>query len=472
MTPDPESASASASDAEFPEHPHHPPRRFGLVTATYMIVSSMIGVGVMTTSGYTVLAVGSNQYMVALWFVGGALALCGALAQAELAAALPHSGGDYVFIREAYGQRVGFVVGWISILFGFGMPLAVSAMTCAGYWLAPAFSDGAGTVPDELYVKGLATALLLVLCLPHFLGHGGTARWQGLATTATLLLLILFVAAGLARGADRAQNLADAKPFTASLVVQMLFSLMYVSYAYAGWNSAAYVAGEVRDPARNLPRAILGGTLLVSLLYVAINLVYALALPAPAIIALGTENPSAVRPIAELAARELFGPGPAAWLSYGIALVLVAMLSAFLVTGPRVVVAMSRAGHFFRWAGKTTPRGHAPIVATILLVAFALLGVWIPRFNDALVFAGFGLAVGSLLSVAAVYVLRVKRPDMPRPYRVPGYPLVPAVYLVGTAALTLAAAYERPLVALASIVGMAVGFPLYGLLPRTAERAS
>jgi|688.fasta_scaffold76703_3 APA family basic amino acid/polyamine antiporter len=432
--------------------------RFGLATAVFVVVSSMIGTGVLTTSGFTVFSTGSNQLMLGLWAAGGVLALCGALSLAELAAALPESGGDYVFLREAYGPLAGFLSGWVSFLIGFGGPIAASAAAAAKYLLVPLRLEGKFAAAAEL---GLATSLIVALAVIHCLGRRSTIRAQAAMTLTTLVILVALAAAGLAAGRGRWENLTDRPPLSPSLLVAMASSLVYISYAYAGWNGAAYVAGEVARPRRVVPRAILLGTGLVTGLYLALNLVYALAIPAAEIKAVVAQRGlDAVAPIAQLAAERLFGPRVADPLAVAIGLALVASASASVVTGPRVAAAMARAGQFPALAGRET-RAGSPVVATLLQAGWAVLLLWTASFETILMYAGVGLAIFSMLSVAAVFVLRVRRPDLPRPFRTPGYPLVPAAYLLGTGLLTAAVAWERPLVAAVSVATIAAGVPVF-----------
>jgi APA family basic amino acid/polyamine antiporter len=298
----------------------------------------------------------------------------------------------------------------------------------------------------------------------------GRSSWAHSAVTLFKLgVLIAFLVAGLAAGRRHGSNLLDWPTLDLETTKAMLLSMVYISYGYTGWNAAAYVAGEVRDPGRRLPQAILLGTSAVVALYLGLNTVYALALPAVEIRGIvQREGFNAVAPVAEIAARRLFGPSITAPLSVAIGLTLLASLSAYVLTGPRVAYAMARAGHFPAIAGRLTARSGTPAVATAFQVAWALVLLWSGSFESIVVYAGVGLALFSMLSVSSVYVLRRTRPDLPRPFRVPGYPVVPAIFLVVTGLLSLAAFYERPWVSLFSLLSILAGLPVYylGLRPR------
>jgi APA family basic amino acid/polyamine antiporter len=440
------------------------PARHGLGMATWVVISSMVGVGVLTTSGFTVASVGSNQLMILLWIVGGLVALCGALTLAELATALPASGGDYIYLRESYGPLVAFLSGWVSFLIGFGGPIAAAAFAAAAYLLAPL-----GLPPEtaRLAIPGLATAAILAFALLHTAGHRHAGRAQSAITVLKLGILSAFVVAGLAAGWRNGANLVDRPPLTAGVWKSMLFSLVYIGYGYTGWNAAGYMAGEVDRPARNLPRAILFGTLGVTALYLGLNVVYALALPAADVKAIAEARGfNAVAPIAELAATRLYGPRLTAPMSVAIGMTLFASLSAYVFTGPRVAYAMARAGHFPAIAGRLTPRGKTPAVATALQVAWALVLLWSGSFESIVIYASVGLALFSMLTVSSVYALRRRRPDLPRPFRTPGYPLTPAAFLALTALLTAAAFLERPRVSVYALLSIAAGVPVYYLAVR------
>ena len=289
---------------------------FGLSVAIYVVISSMIGVGVLTTSGYTVAAVGSNQLMLGLWLFGGLVALCGALTIAELSA----SGGEYIYLYEAYGPSVAFLSGWVSFMIGFAAPIAAAAFASSSYLLAP---FGLQPAVSRLTAQVIATLAILVFAVIHNLGQSRTARVHSVITLLKVGVLASFLIAGLAAGWRNSVNLADRPPLDLGVATAMLFSMVYISYAYTGWNAAAYLAGEIDDPGRRLPRAILIGTTAVIALYLGLNTVYALALPAAEVRAIAARDGfDAVAPIAELAARRLFGPSLAARLSIAIGLTL------------------------------------------------------------------------------------------------------------------------------------------------------
>lgn len=439
------------------------PAEFGLATATFLIVASMVGVGVLTTSGFTVYATGSNQLMLLLWIVGGVVAACGALTLCELTSALPRTGGDYVFLQEAYGPLVAFLSGWVSFVIGFAAPSASAAFGSAKYLLDPLGLPGA---TGELAERALATGLILMFAVIHTTGRKQTAHVQGWITALKLVLLAAFALIGLWLGRANTANLADRPPITFDLLKSMTFSLVYISYAYIGWNAASYLAGEFRDALRVLPRAILLGTFGVTVLYLALNLVYALALPAGEIRAIVDDpsnsiGPGAVAKIGDLAAKRLVGPGISAWFSVAVGLMLLSSTSAYLLTGPRVIYAMAISGQFPSVAGRLTARAGTPLVATILQTAMTLVFLWIGSLASLVEYASVGLSLFAMLAIAAVFILRWKRPDLPRPFRTPGYPFTPAIFLVLTGLLTAAAFAQHAFVSACALASILAGIPFY-----------
>ncbi|QEH34757.1 Serine/threonine exchanger SteT [Aquisphaera giovannonii] len=448
------------------------PAEFGLPMATFLVIGSMVGVGVLTTSGYTMALVGSTRYMLLLWAAGGIVAICGALTLAELTAALPHTGGDYVYLHHAYGPLVAFLSGWVAFLIGFSGPCAAAAFASAKYVLAPFAIQGDRAV---LAQRTLATAAVIGFATIHVSGRRRTARVQGLVTGLKVSLLGLLVTWGVAAGWPHRSNLNDPRPVDLTTAEAMLFSLVYIYYAYTGWNGASYLAGEIREPRRNLPRAILGGTGGVMILYLGLNAVYGLAVTPAELRAMADdpgnpEGPDVVAHVAEIAARRLFGPAWSAPLSVAIGLMLLSTLSAYLLAGPRVVYAMAKAGHFPAIAAGLSPSAGTPVAATALQVAAALVLLWTGSFEWIVVYASVGLSLFSMLAMSSIFVLRWKAPGLHRPFRTPGYPLTPLVYLVMTAALAAAAFRQRPAVSAEALASILAGVPVYYMMKRARGR--
>ena len=441
------------------------PRGFGFGPALAVVVSSMVGGGILTTSGLAAVHAGSHGAMLALWVVGGLVALCGALTLAEMATALPRSGGEYVILSESMGPLAAFLGGWVSLLLGFAAPIAASSAAAARY-----LASGFFAVSSVTGERVLGSVAIVAFAVSQMRGQGVAARMQSIVTGAIVLSLTVFVVAGLVVAQAPLASLARG---AAPRPIAWLFSLVYISYAYTGWNGAAYIAGEFREP-RKLPMTIVLGTCLVIALYLGANLVYALAVPIEELMALsqGNKGSEAVEPIAELAAVRLFGLEWARRLSAIFALLLLGSASALLLTGSRVAFAMARAGQFPRIAGRLSARSQTPVLATTLVAGASIVLLWSGRFEQLVVYTGVGLALFSLLTIGSVFILRVRRPDLHRPFRVPFYPVIPAIYLVATAILSTAAFVERPVESCLSLASILLGIPVYLVLRTSRNQAA
>ena len=424
------------------------PRQVGATAATAVVVSSMIGTGVFTTGGLLLRDLGSAAAVLWAWAVGGVLALCGALAYAELGAALPRNGGEYQLLGRIYHPALGFAAGVVSLVVGFSAPLAASALAF-GHYLA-------ALVPG-LPPAWTGAAIVVLLAAPHALDVRLGGRVQTAATTLEVALVLAFGVAGALLG-DPSRLSVPAPPGPAAGGTgAFAVALVYVSFAYAGWNGAVYLAGEVRDPSRALPRALLAGTALVCGLYLLVNAVFLAAAPA--------EELSGVVEVGHVAAVRLLGPGAGRALSALVALALAASLSALLMAGPRVYEAMGRDHPALGFLARRT-RAGGPAVAVALQAGMALAMIATASFGALLVYVGFTLSVLSGLAVAGVVVLRLREPDLPRPYRAFGYPLTPALFVVLSAWMVARALAERPGSTWAGLATLGAGLVLHRVLGR------
>lgn len=451
--------AATAAPAATPT----PDRRFSYWAGHLVVVGSMIGTGILITSGYILQSTGNPVALLILWVIGGLLALSGAVTVAELATCLPRSGGDYVFVREAFGPAVGFVSGWATFVLGFAAPTAVVALSAITYLASP-FRDA---VPGWTIQLG-ATLLILAIGVIHTLGHHHSSRLQVTATVVTAVVLLGLAVGGIVFGKGSWGHLSVMPVPTGDHWWALAVGLIYVCYAYTGWNAAAYLAGELRDPARTLPRCLVGGALTVVGLYLLVNLAYVYALDPVAMTAADKD----VSRVAELAAEALFGRAAADVIAAALGLTLVAALSAYLLTGPRVAFAMARDKVFPGFAGRLHQTRGTPAPATLTQAALAAALVWSGSFLQLLDYTAVGLAALAGLTVASVFPLR-RRPGLTRPYRLPLYPIPPLAYLILTAwtiAGTLMDDNSR-LPSLLSLGTLLLGIPLYMLVREPARLA-
>ncbi len=430
---------APASEERFTEV-----RNVSTITAAAIAVADMIGIGVFTSLGFQVQDIPSGFAVLALWVVGGIAALCGALCYAELAAALPRSGGEYNFLSRIYTPAVGFVAGWVSATVGFAAPVALAAMAFGQYF--------AGVMPGAPPLA-LGLAAVWLVALVHLSGVRLGATFHNSATALKLALIVGLIIAGLAFGSPQpisfAPSVADlhyigGAPFAVGLV--------FVMYAYSGWNAATYIAGEVREPQRSLPRALVSATLVVIALYVGLNAVFLYTTPIAAM--------AGKIDVALIAGKHIFGEAGGRFVGALICLGLVSSISAMTWIGPRVTMVMGEDNPMLRPFARRADNG-APMVAILFQLAVTTLLMLTRSFEAVLEFIQFSLTFCSFLAVAGVIVLRVRQPDLARPYRMWGYPLTPLIFLAVTAFMMYYLILERPTESLASIGVMLVGLGIY-----------
>ena len=399
-----------------------PKRQLGVLVASAIVIANMIGAGVFTSAGFQAKYSFTDPWtMMSTWVVGGVVALCGAAAYAELGSLMPHAGGEYVYLRDAYHPAVGFMSGWVSLVVGFSAPIAYSALLFASY-LGSVVHPLAGVT----MMKVVACALILAMTALHAFDTRLGGRVQTVLTVIKVLLISVFVVAGLVAGAGdwghfAARGNGLSQLGTRAGAASYATALIFVSFAYSGWNAAAYIAGEIERPQRTLPRALLLGTGVVMLLYIALNLVFLYGVTPEAM----AVDPI-THPVGAIAARALFGVRAGNLLSTLIALALMSAVSAMMMAGPRVYATMA-ADHalphqFARYSKRGVPSA-AVAVQCVLAIGFAIFSD-----PDALLrLVGFTLAIFAALTVGSVFVFRAR--GKVSPYRTPGYPVTPILFI-------------------------------------------
>ncbi|WP_412852107.1 APC family permease [Ectothiorhodospira shaposhnikovii] len=437
-------------------------REIGLTTATVIVIANMIGSGIFTTSGFMMGELGHPGIVMACWVLGGLFALTGALCYGELGAMIPRAGGEYAYLREAFGPLPAFLSGWISLIVGFSAPIAAAAIAFSVYFLG-----GEGMKPWLTLDIGhhalvtfssasvVACSVILVLSLIHLHSLKLGAGTQNLLTALKILFVATFIIGGLAFGAGNtdhfSQTIADFQLTGEGLAV----SLVFVLFAYSGWNAAAYLGGEIRNPGRNLPLSLAIGTLLVSGLYLLINIVYIYALP--------PEHMSGVLDIGNAAATALFGDEIGTLFSLGIALGLLSVISAMIMAGPRVYFAMARDGVFFRQCGEVHRTHRTPAWAIAFQGILATIIILTTSYDALLIYIGFTLSISSSGAVLGLMYLRHKQPQRQRAYRTLAYPWTPLIFIAGNGWIIGYVLYSRPSVALYGLLTIMAGILLYYL---------
>ena len=384
--------------------------------AVALVVANMVGTGVFTSLGYQLASVPSAFPILLLWLLGGVLSFCGALCYAELVCMMPRSGGEYHLMREAYHPLAGFLAGWVSLVAGFAAPIALAAMAFGRYLERLGAPVEARTLA-AIAVSGVTLAML-----------GSTARVGRLLGWLTLLKVSLILAfvlgAVLLSGASEPVSLLP-KAGDAKLIFSSGFatSLVYVMYAYTGWNGAAYVAGELRAPQRTVPLALLGGTAVVTLLYLGLNAAFLARAPWDTL----RSEPE----VALAAARAIFGATGGDWMGGLIAFGLLSMLTGLTWAGSRVHQRLGQDLGRLAFLARENGQG-APVGAVLVQGVLALVMLFSGTFDVVLNYVESLLLLSSLLTVAAVVWLRLRRPDQARPFKVPLYPLPPLLFGVAT----------------------------------------
>src|SRR3984885_4693585 len=422
-------------------------RKISGLTATNIVVANMIGTGVFVSLGFQVISIHSDFAIMALWIIGGLLSLCGALCYAELAVALPRLGGEYNFLSRIYHPALGFMAGWISVWIGFPAPIAISAMAFGTYFL--------GIAPSASPLL-LSLTLVWVVTIIHLVGLRTGEKFQNIATVVKIALILCLIGAGIFyRDKLPFQIRPQPNELATMLSGPFSISLVYVMYAYSGWNGAAYITAEVRNPEKNVPWALLIGTIMVTVLYVVLNWVFLISAPVDEIV--GKPN------VGMIAGQHIFGAFGGVVTSALISLGLIASVSAMSWIGSRVTKSMaddfSRLAFFGRVNQHGTPH-IAMIWQALVVTALILTG----RFEAVLVYTQFFLLLSSFLAVLGLMVLRIRQPKLPRPYRVWGYPITPLIFLVVTLFMMLYTVQQRTLESLLGLATALVGLGIYYLV--------
>ena len=435
-------------------------RGLGLLAATCIVISDVIGTGVFLKARVMTCNVGAPSLVLGVWIAAGLLSLAGALTYAELAAMMPRSGGEYVFLREAYGRPCGFLYGWMRFFVGNSGALAALA---AGFAIFLNVVSGGVLGPQGIPAMAIAAIFLVTLvncAAVSVSGHIATAL------TVLKVALILGVGVGafvlaqgnwahfaLAGGTGTCEGVgAAARGGAAGFAAAMLGAL----WAYNGWNEVTYVAGEVKEPQRNLPRAIIGGIAVIAALYIFVNASYLYALPPDRLASVPASSTVATEVV-----RSFLGDGAAKLMAAALAVSVFGTLQVASLVMARIPHAMAEDGLFFRALAPVSPRSRVPVRALFAQASWASVLVLSGTYDELTDYAIFAILIFVALTTASVFVFRRRRPDADRPYRTWGYPVVPALFLLVAAWLILNTVQTSPRQSLAGLALMALGLPFY-----------
>ncbi len=455
-------------------------RQLGLFDSTMVMVGIIIGSGIFLTTGIIARSIPSAPLILLVWTVGGLLTLAGALTYGELGAALPEAGGQYIYIREAYGTLPGFLFGWVMFLVyqtGGIAGLALAFSEYFGYFF-PSLSMDKIIYSQTLYFLGkpliyslsagqlVGAFAIIVLSYLNYIGVGFGKTIQNLLTVLKIGIILIIIVLGfsIGKGASIDFTLNPEGLSLSQLFIGFGVALIAVSWAFDGWNNINFVAGEIKKPQRNLPKALILGTLITTTLYVLINYIYLYALPI-------NQMAGEVR-IAEKATSALFGSGTAGLISAIVIISTFGSLNGSILTGPRVFYAMAKDGLFFKRVSKVHPRFHTPGFSILIQALWACALTLTGTFEQIFTFAMFVSVIFWIAAAAAVFTLRKKRPDLSRPYKTWGYPFIPALFIAASFGILINTLLEKPMEALAGLTLTALGLPAYFIWKRRSSQNS
>lgn len=388
-------------------------KKYSLNTATAVVIANMIGTGVFGSLGFQLLGIHDLASIIILWALGGAIALCGAFAYSELGAALPQSGGEYHFLSEIFHPSVGFLSGWVSAIIGFSAPIAMAA-----YLLGSYFSNVIPGYDAKIIGAIVIVFITIVQSIDYRIGGG----FQSVATGLKIVLILLFIICGFVFVHPQ-QGVSFAVGHNTVLSVfsgAFAASLVYVNFAYSGWNAASYIAGEIKQPTRNIPLSIITGTAVVTVLYVMLNFIFLYVAP--------VGEMTGVADVAFIPAKHIFGENGGRVISLIISMLLISTISSMIIAGPRVVHRIGEDFSIFKIVSHQNQHG-IPVVAIWFQSIIALVILFTSSFKTILGYTTFVLTLFATLTVLGVIVLRLKKPALDRPYRTFGYPLTPLFFI-------------------------------------------
>ncbi|MFW6284241.1 MAG: APC family permease [Desulfosalsimonas sp.] len=407
-------------------------RQVGVFSATVLVVSNMVGTGIFTTSGLIMEELRDPVILLLCWLCGGIFALCGALCYGELGAKFPCAGGEYVFLRESFGKMMGFLSGWISLIVGFSAPIAAAAIAFATYFYSAMGLEAAWEMPITVLgfraatlsaVNITAVAVIVLFSLLHYHSVNTGSRIQNVLTLSNFILILFFIIGGFAFGNGSVENFHGRGGLSSFSPEPFAASLIFVFFAYSGWNASAYLGGEIKNPGENIPFSLAAGTLAVTGLYLLLNAVFVYSMPADQI--------SGVIDVGAKSASFLFGENVSRYLSIAVALGILSAVSAMVMTGPRIYYAMSKDGVFFTRLARVNPERKTPADSIVLQGTIACVMVITAAFDALLTYIGFTLSIFAMLTVIGMMRIRKTRPDLSGVYKTIGYPFTPLFFIAG-----------------------------------------
>jgi APA family basic amino acid/polyamine antiporter len=440
-------------------------RELEFTHTTAIVIANMIGTGIFTTTGFLAGDLGRPSLVLGVWVVGAIVAVAGCLCYSELGVNLPESGGEYIFLREAWGPVWGFLSGWISFFAGFAAPIAAAALAFSEYFahFFPSFAVMGGVANAEStsgwfhtgHGQWLAVGIVVLFSVINVVGLRPAARIQNLLTGLKLGVLVLFLGFAFVIGHGSVGHFSQVavRTSTHSLPAQFAVSLIWVMFAYSGWNAATYVSGEMKTPERTIPASLVAGTLIVAAFYILLNVAFVYALP--------LESMKDVGAIGAASAGALFGQGGGDFFSAIMSVGLISCISAMVIAGPRVYFAMAIDRCFFPTAARIHPKWGTPINAIVYQSLAAIAMILISKFESLVIYISFALIFFAALAVAGT--IRLRRREGWRKLRVVnwGYPLIPGLFIVASAWMLFYTASLQPKESALGLLTIVLGAGLY-----------
>jgi basic amino acid/polyamine antiporter, APA family len=430
--------------------------KYSLGTAVSVVIANMIGTGVFASLGFQLLGITDFFAILALWVVGGIIALFGAFCYSEIGAIYPESGGEYLYLSKIYHPSVGFASGWLSATIGFAAPIALNAILFAVYFKK---------VFSGVQVEYIAIALILFITAMNAINHQVSGRFQKIFTALKVVILIIFIAAGFVMDTDVTASFG----FTDSTLDNVFsksfaLSLVYVSFAYSGWNASAYISSEVYNPKKNIPLSILIGTTVVTVIYTLLNMVFLKSAPVAELMV----DPQTMeqKELGSIVATHLFGSKVGYFFNLIICLFLISSISSMIIAGPRVIHQIAKDYSILKRLHLKADESDVPRYALVILSLTAIFILITGTFQSIITYTTLGMIVFATLTVAGVIILRLKNPDLNRSYKAWGYPFTPIIFILSNIWITYSVVQEEYLASIIGFTIIATGLIIYYFLPK------
>ena len=417
--------------------------KIGFYTAISLVIANMIGTGVFTSLGFQLFDLHSVFTILVLWLLGGVISFCGALVYGELGVTIPRSGGEYAYLSKLMHPSIGFLSGWVSSTVGFAAPVALASMALGSY---------VNKILPFINITGCALTVVALITIIHATNLKTGSKFQQIVTLIKVVVIMAFIVAGFIHTPTHhitilPQSFSVNEIFSAGFWV----SLVYVSYAYSGWNAASYLAGDMENPKRNLPKALLIGTLIVTIIYVLLNFIFLYSAPMSEL--------TGVLEVGHVSAMHIFGETTGQFMSIVIAFLLVSSISAMIMAGPRIMKSMGEDLPLLSFLAKTN-KNQVPYMAVISQSAITVGLIISSKFESVLTFVGFSLMIFTFLTVSSIFILRAKKIENTG-YKTWGYPITPIIFLALNAYIIYSVFTEKTTESLLGLLNVAIGGIVY-----------